>query len=182
MPPLQGEVGREAARRGPRAARRMGVYRPAPALWADPSVSCADSSPCRGAIGLVRVIRSNVRLPPRCRGGCPHPPSRRQARNGGGVRWARQPTFSQTAAQGRAGTPAPTSSPIRITKPPGDVTERLVSFIWSVGHALSAGSACKFATTASRTVSWPSHMTMSTLPSSRVSSTALSAITPWSGR
>ena len=35
------------------------------------------------------------------------------ARNGGGVRYRRQPTFSQAATQGRAGTPAPTSTPRR---------------------------------------------------------------------
>ena len=45
----------------------------------------------------------------RCRGGCPHPPSRRQARNIGEDGWFVQPTFSQTATQGRAGTPAPTT-------------------------------------------------------------------------
>ena len=45
----------------------------------------------------------------RCRGGCPHPPSRREARNIGEDGWLVQPTFSQTAAQGRAGTPAPTT-------------------------------------------------------------------------
>ena len=45
----------------------------------------------------------------RCRGGCPHPPSRRQARNIGEDGWFVQPTFSQTGTQGRAGTPAPTT-------------------------------------------------------------------------
>ena len=45
----------------------------------------------------------------RCRGGCPHPPSRREARNIGEDGRFVQPTFSQTAAQGRAGTPAPTT-------------------------------------------------------------------------
>ena len=41
----------------------------------------------------------------RCRGGCPHPPSRREARNGGEDGWLVQPTFSQTAAQGGRGRP-----------------------------------------------------------------------------
>ena len=50
----------------------------------------------------------------RCRGGCPHPPSRRQARNGGEDGWFVQPTFSQTATQGRAGTPAPTTRVGRV--------------------------------------------------------------------
>ena len=45
----------------------------------------------------------------RCRGGCPHPPSRCEARNIGEDGWLVQPTFSQTATQGRAGTPAPTT-------------------------------------------------------------------------
>ena len=38
------------------------------------------------------------------------------------------------------------------------------------------------ATMASRTLSWPSHMTSRMLPSSRVSRMAASAMAPWSGR
>ena len=57
----------------------------------------------------------------RCRGGCPHPPSRRQARNGGEDGWFVQPTFSQTAAQGRAGTPAPTTRLGRVRNLPPSV-------------------------------------------------------------
>ena len=50
----------------------------------------------------------------RCRGGCPHPPSRREARNIGEDGWFVQPTFSQTGTQGRAGMPAPTTRVGRV--------------------------------------------------------------------
>ena len=67
-------------------------------------------------LGLAQIIRSSVRPLPRCRGGCPHPPSRRQARNGGEARLARQPTFLRTAAQGRAGRP-PLQASRSVTQP-----------------------------------------------------------------
>ena len=57
----------------------------------------------------------------RCRGGCPHPPSRREARNIGEDGWFVQPTFSQTGTQGRAGTPAPTTRVGRVRNMPPSV-------------------------------------------------------------
>ena len=80
----------------------------------------------KGRYGLARIIRSSVRPPPRCRGGCPHPPSRRAARNGGEDGWLIQPKFSQTAAQGRAGTPAPTTRVGRVRNMPPSVSSHAI--------------------------------------------------------
>ena len=68
----------------------------------------------------------------RCRGGCPHPPSRREARNGGEDGWFVQPTFSQTAAQGRAGTPAPTTRLGRVRNMPPSVSSHTIC--WRGGY------------------------------------------------